>query len=55
MYALKNFVISLLIYVVFVPSFVAPEDGTVYDYDAETFDQQIKDMDGNFIMFYAPW
>ncbi|XP_073952179.1 thioredoxin domain-containing protein 5 homolog [Choristoneura fumiferana] len=55
MYALKNFVISLLIYVVFVPNFVAPEDGTVYDYDAETFEQQIKEMDGNFIMFYAPW
>ncbi|XP_063632619.1 thioredoxin domain-containing protein 5 homolog [Cydia splendana] len=55
MFRLKNFASLLLVYLVVVPNFVAPEDGTVYEYDPESFQRQIEDMNGNFIMFYAPW
>ncbi|VVC89111.1 unnamed protein product [Leptidea sinapis] len=30
-------------------------EGFVFNYNAEKFKEQIKEMDGNFIMFYAPW
>ncbi|XP_045521292.1 thioredoxin domain-containing protein 5 homolog isoform X2 [Pieris brassicae] len=34
---------------------VAPVAGSTYEYDADVFKLQIKELDGNFIMFYAPW
>lgn len=34
---------------------VAPVAGSTYEYDPDVFKLQIKEMDGNFIMFYAPW
>ncbi|CAG9135589.1 unnamed protein product [Plutella xylostella] len=37
------------------PYFVAPNESNIYEYDAESFRTQVKEMDGNFIMFYAPW
>lgn len=45
----------VLIYILFLPYFVAPEDGSVYEYTPSNFRYQIEEMDGNFIMFYAPW
>ncbi|KPJ04338.1 PREDICTED: thioredoxin domain-containing protein 5-like [Papilio xuthus] len=47
-----NYWISLFL---FLPRFVTPEDGTIYEYNPDNFRGQIEDMDGNFIMFYAPW
>ncbi|XP_037303108.1 thioredoxin domain-containing protein 5 homolog [Manduca sexta] len=44
-----NFYLLLLFY------FVAPEDNFVYEYNPSNFKYQIEEMDGNFIMFYAPW
>lgn len=37
------------------PYFVAPNESNIYEYDADSFRTQVKEMDGNFIMFYAPW
>ncbi|CAG4970115.1 unnamed protein product [Parnassius apollo] len=42
-------------FIIFLPRFVTPEDGAVYEYNPHNFKGQIEDMDGNFIMFYAPW
>lgn len=39
----------------FLPSFVVLEDNFVYEYNPGNFRQQIEEMDGNFVMFYAPW
>ncbi|CAH2085263.1 unnamed protein product [Euphydryas editha] len=39
----------------FLSHYVAPEENPVYEYGPDNFKQQIEDMDGNFIMFYAPW
>ncbi|XP_053605167.1 thioredoxin domain-containing protein 5 homolog [Plodia interpunctella] len=39
----------------FLPYFVAPEENKVYEYDSNNFKQRIEEMDGNFILFYAPW
>lgn len=39
----------------FLPHDVVPEESTVYEYGPDSFKQQIEDLDGNFIMFYAPW
>ncbi|KAM3959786.1 thioredoxin domain-containing protein 5 homolog [Aphomia sociella] len=39
----------------FLPYFVALEENAVYEYDPNNFKNQIEEMDGNFIMFYAPW
>lgn len=47
-----NYWISLFF---ILPRFVAPEDGSIYEYTPDNFRGQIEDMDGNFIMFYAPW
>ncbi|XP_014360996.2 thioredoxin domain-containing protein 5 homolog [Papilio machaon] len=47
-----NYWISLFL---FLPRLVAPEDGSIYEYNPDNFRGQIEDMDGNFIMFYAPW
>lgn len=44
-----------LFLVLFLPYFVAPEESSVYKYTPENFERQIELMDGNFIMFYAPW
>lgn len=32
-----------------------PEESNVYNYGSNNFKQQIEELDGNFIMFYAPW
>lgn len=42
-------------YLLLILNFVAPEDGSVYDYNSGNFKHQIEGMTGNFIMFYAPW
>lgn len=39
----------------FLPYFVALEENPVYEYNPNNFKQQIEEMDGNFVMFYAPW
>ncbi|XP_013188179.2 thioredoxin domain-containing protein 5 homolog [Amyelois transitella] len=39
----------------FLPYFVAPEENIVLEYDSNNFKQRIEEMDGNFILFYAPW
>lgn len=39
----------------FLSHYVAPEENPVYEYGPDNFKQQIEEMDGNFIMFYAPW
>lgn len=39
----------------FLSNYVAPEESAVYEYGPDNFKQQIENMDGNFIMFYAPW
>ncbi|XP_059058622.1 thioredoxin domain-containing protein 5 homolog [Achroia grisella] len=39
----------------FLPYFVALEENAVYEYNPNNFKQQIEEMDGNFVMFYAPW
>ncbi|CAK1541281.1 unnamed protein product [Leptosia nina] len=39
----------------YLPENVAPVSGSVYEYDPDVFKMQIKEMDGNFVMFYAPW
>ncbi|KAJ0177961.1 hypothetical protein K1T71_006834 [Dendrolimus kikuchii] len=46
---------GLIFIYLFLPSFVVPEDNFVYEYNPGNFRQQIEEMDGNFIMFYAPW
>lgn len=51
----SNYPSLLLIHFIFLLRFVTPEDGTVYEYGPDNFKDQIEDMDGNFIMFYAPW
>ncbi|XP_022126453.2 thioredoxin domain-containing protein 5 homolog [Pieris rapae] len=38
-----------------LPENVAPVAGSTYEYDPDVFKLQIKELDGNFIMFYAPW
>lgn len=42
-------------YLLFLPYFVALEESSVYEYNANNFKYQIEEMDGNFVMFYAPW
>lgn len=39
----------------FLSNYVAPEESDVYEYGPDNFKQQIENMDGNFVMFYAPW
>lgn len=46
------FVCSYFLYLLY---FVKPEDNFAYEYSPNNFNQQIEDMDGNFVMFYAPW
>ncbi|CAH0723549.1 unnamed protein product, partial [Brenthis ino] len=46
--------LSLFLFL-FLSHYVAPEESTVYEYGPDSFKQQIENMDGNFIMFYAPW
>lgn len=46
---------SLTLIFVLLPYFVAPEESAVYDYNPNDFQERIEEMDGNFIMFYAPW
>lgn len=46
--------LCLLILLV-LPYLVAPDDGFVYDYSANNFKERVEQLDGNFIMFYAPW
>lgn len=41
--------------ILFLPYFVTPEESFVYKYTPENFKRQIEVMEGNFIMFYAPW
>ncbi|XP_026333543.1 thioredoxin domain-containing protein 5 [Hyposmocoma kahamanoa] len=43
------------LFLLIFPYFVTPEENYVYDYDSDNFKQKIEEMDGNFIMFYAPW
>ncbi|XP_041968407.1 thioredoxin domain-containing protein 5 homolog [Aricia agestis] len=38
-----------------LPHIVTPEQSSVYEYGPEDFKRQIEILDGNFIMFYAPW
>ncbi|KAJ2947608.1 hypothetical protein O0L34_g17405 [Tuta absoluta] len=45
----------LAVFLLFLPNFVAPEESAVYEYTSGNFKQQIEEMDGNFVMFYAPW
>ncbi|KAJ8719178.1 hypothetical protein PYW07_016734 [Mythimna separata] len=45
----------VLFYFLFLPYFVALEESSVYEYNANNFKFQIEEMDGNFVMFYAPW
>ncbi|KAJ8724274.1 hypothetical protein PYW08_015748 [Mythimna loreyi] len=45
----------VLLYFLFLPYFVALEESAVYEYNANNFKFQIEEMDGNFVMFYAPW
>ncbi|KAL0881912.1 hypothetical protein ABMA27_001673 [Loxostege sticticalis] len=45
----------VLVFFIFSPYFVAPENGFVYDYNPSNFKDRIEEMDGNFIMFFAPW
>lgn len=45
----------VLFYFLFLPYFVALEESLVYEYNANNFKFQIEEMDGNFVMFYAPW
>lgn len=45
----------MIFYYLFLPYFAALEESAVYEYDANNFKFQIEEMDGNFIMFYAPW
>ncbi|KOB77845.1 Thioredoxin domain-containing protein 5 [Operophtera brumata] len=42
-------------YLLLIFNVVVPEDGSVYDYNPGNFKHQIEGLDGNFIMFYAPW
>ncbi|XP_049871027.1 thioredoxin domain-containing protein 5 homolog [Pectinophora gossypiella] len=51
----KYFSIFVPVLLLFLPCFVTPEESFVYDYGSDNFKQQIEEMDGNFIMFYAPW
>ncbi|XP_072949928.1 thioredoxin domain-containing protein 5 homolog [Epargyreus clarus] len=44
-----------LVLILFFPHFVMLDENSVYEYDPGIFRQQIEDLDGNFIMFYAPW
>lgn len=48
---------TLLIPFLFIslPENVTPVAGSTYEYDPDVFKLQIKALDGNFIMFYAPW
>ncbi|XP_038221752.1 thioredoxin domain-containing protein 5 homolog [Zerene cesonia] len=43
------------VFMLSLPDHVAPVEGSVFEYDPEMFKLQIQEMDGNFIMFYAPW
>lgn len=43
------------LFLLIFPYFVTPEENYVYDYGSDNFKQKIEEMDGNFIMFYAPW
>ncbi|KAF9791828.1 hypothetical protein SFRURICE_020227 [Spodoptera frugiperda] len=45
----------VILHFLFLPYFVALEESSVYEYNANNFKIQIEEMDGNFIMFYAPW
>ncbi|CAG4964456.1 unnamed protein product [Colias eurytheme] len=49
-----TFVLAL-VFMLSLPDYVAPVEGSVYEYNPEMFKSQVKEMDGNFIMFYAPW
>ncbi|CAG9787062.1 unnamed protein product [Diatraea saccharalis] len=44
-----------LIILLFLPYFVAPEESVVFDYNTDNFKDRIEELDGNFVMFYAPW
>ncbi|XP_037867776.1 thioredoxin domain-containing protein 5 homolog [Bombyx mori] len=46
---------KILPYLFVFPYLVAPEQSSVYEYNPSNFKFQIEEMDGNFIMFYAPW
>lgn len=49
----RNFISFTVL--LFLSNYVAPEESAVYEYGPDNFKQQIENMDGNFIMFYAPW
>ncbi|CAH2981956.1 unnamed protein product [Chilo suppressalis] len=49
MYKPINLVVLLL------PYFVAPDENFVYDYSPNNFKDRIEELDGNFVMFFAPW
>lgn len=38
-----------------LPYFVAPDTNVVYEYGPTEFMTKVEELDGNFIMFYAPW
>lgn len=43
-----------MLYFLFLP-FASLEESLVYEYNVNNFKFQIEEMDGNFVMFYAPW
>ncbi|XP_028169103.1 thioredoxin domain-containing protein 5 homolog [Ostrinia nubilalis] len=45
----------VLLFFIFQPYFVAPEKGFVLNYSPSNFKERIEELDGNFIMFFAPW
>ncbi|XP_026732029.1 thioredoxin domain-containing protein 5 homolog [Trichoplusia ni] len=44
----------VMLYFLFLP-FASLEESLVYEYNVNNFKFQIEEMDGNFVMFYAPW
>lgn len=45
----------VVLFLLILPYFVTPEEDYVYNYGSDNFKHKIEEMDGNFIMFYAPW
>lgn len=51
----KKLIISLIVHLIFLTNFVTPEQSNVFSYNPAKFNKQVEELDGNFIMFYAPW
>lgn len=51
----KKWTIACVIPYLLLPLFVAPDTGFVLKYGPDNFKTQVEELDGNFVMFYAPW